>query len=377
MNPRATVTLVCISMLLASCNIDLKRYFSADETRMRQDWPETDFSRRTISLGEVTYQALPKDAIPAIDNPVFKYINDIGWIQADEPVIVLESGNEAKAYPLQIMLHHEIVNDTIEGKPVAITFCPLCNAAIVFSRQINNEVLDFGVSGSLRKSDLVMYDRQSKSWWQQFTGKGIVGKYSGVTLERLPSRVIAYQDFVNAFPHGQVLSRETGFNRLYGENPFRGYDSINNSPFLYFDPHDKRLAPMTRVLAVSVNDNHRIYPLITISKHHVINDEFLNNKLVIFSKQGMRSAVDEEWIEDSRKIPAAVAYSRQLQHQTLRFTFTDKKIIDEQTGSEWNILGQAVTGPLKGSALQPIGQGVHFAFAWLAFQPQSEIYTTP
>ena len=367
--------LFSMGLLSASCSIDLKRHFSATESQMRQDWPNTDFSKRNINLDELIYQALPKDAIPAIDSPVFKSVTDIGWIEEKEPVIVLEQGDVVRAYPLQIMIHHEIVNDVINGIPVAVTFCPLCNASIVYVRKLNAITLDFGVSGSLRKSDLVMYDRQTQSWWQQFTGKGILGQYTDVQLQTLPSRVIAYADFVAAYPRGKVLSRETGYNKQYGENPFRGYDDIDQSPFLYFDPHDSRLSPMMRVLAISRKGKHRIYPLSSLKNKPIINDIFNGLALVVFSKKGMLSVVDEQWIEDSRHIAAAVAYDRRYQNKVLTFRLVKGKILDEQTLSEWNILGHALSGPLKGAKLEPVDRGVHFSFAWLAFQPHSDIYS--
>jgi len=202
--------LILLVLFINACSIDLKKHFSSNETEMARDWPKTDFSKRSFEFDEIVYQALPKDAIPAIDKPVFKKPSDIGWINPDEPVIVIKQGEQAKAYPLQIMIHHEIVNDYIDKSPVVVTFCPLCNAALVFSREVKGQVLDFGTSGSLRKSDLIMYDRQTESWWQQFIGKGIVGHYNSIQLEFIPSKLIAYSDFVKAYPQGEVLSRETG-----------------------------------------------------------------------------------------------------------------------------------------------------------------------
>ena len=342
---------------------------------MQKEWPDTDFTKSSIHPDEILYQALPKDAIPSIDSPVFKSINEIGWIQPGEPIIVVQYANTAKAYPLQIMIHHEIVNDNINGKPIAVTFCPLCNASIVYERTIQGEVLDFGVSGSLRKSDLIMYDRQSQSWWQQFTGVGIVGKYDKVKLNTVASQVIAYRDFVKSYPQGKVLSRETGYNKQYGENPFRGYDDIDESPFLFFDAKDKRLPAMERVLAVSIGDKHRVYPLSHLRKQKIINDNFAGMSVVVFSKHGMLSAVDKQWIEDSRTIPAAVAYNRRYNNRLLSFTMDNGRIRDRQTNSSWNILGLATAGKLKGARLSAIDNGVHFAFAWLAFRPESEIFT--
>jgi hypothetical protein len=180
----------------------------------RAEWPKTDFTKHTVELSEIESGGPPKDGIPAIDRPHFAAIPMArAWLKPKEPVIVLRQGAKARAYPIQILMFHEIVNDTFEGVPVAVTFCPLCNASIVFDRRVAGSVLDFGTTGRLRLSDLVMYDRQSQSWWQQFTGKGIVGRYAGTELTRLPSEIVAFEDFAAAYPAGQVLSRSTGYSR--------------------------------------------------------------------------------------------------------------------------------------------------------------------
>jgi hypothetical protein len=178
-------------------------------TGLRREWPKTDFSRRTVELAEITSGGPPKDGIPAIDRPRFVAPSEAArWLQGDEPVIALRIAGDARAYPLQILTFHEIVNDTVGGTPVAVTFCPLCNASIVFERRAGERVLDFGTTGRLRKSDLVMYDRQTESWWQQFTGAGIVGHYAGTRLATRPAEVVAFDEFRTAYPGGKVLARD-------------------------------------------------------------------------------------------------------------------------------------------------------------------------
>ena len=287
---------------------------------------------------------------------------------------MFENGGEARAYPLQILMFHEIVNDTVAGLPVAVTFCPLCNASIVFDRRIDGAVLDFGTTGKLRKSDLVMYDRRSESWWQQFTGTGIVGRYAGVTLAQLPSTIAAFDEFRKAYPQGRVLSRQTGFLRPYGRNPYRGYDRIGDRPFLFNDPVDPRLPAMERVLGVTRNGKIRVYPLGALAGSPIINDEVGGEPIVVFSQEGLLSALDAEVIRNSRRIPAAAAYSRKLHERVLLFERREGRILDRETGSEWDIFGRAVAGPLQGARLKSADGGVHFAFAWLAFNPASEIY---
>jgi hypothetical protein len=339
------------------------------------EWPRTDFSKRTVELAEILPGGPPKDGIPSIDRPVFvSYAEADVWLNAQEPVIALAINRDARAYPLQILIYHEIVNDRVDGIPVAVTFCPLCNAAMTFDRRINGRMLDFGTTGKLRKSDLVMYDRQTESWWQQFTGRAIVGEFAGAELKSLPAQIVSYADFKTAHPNGKVLSRDTGYSRPYGRNPYRGYDRMGDHPFLFSDPVDPRLPAMERVIGVTMSSRHRIYPFTALAGEPVINDEIGGAPIVVLSREGMRSPLDADLIRESREIASAAAYSRGVDGQVLHFERREGRILDRETGSEWNIFGHATAGPLKGKTLEAVESGVHFAFAWLAFNPASEIY---
>jgi len=243
-------------VLLVTYWLLVKSSVLADSTiRKNIEWPITDFDNRIVDLNEIQSGGPPKDGIPAIDDPKFLSLSEAGrWLDSKEPVISLEINNEVKAYPLQIMIFHEIVNDNVGGIPVAITFCPLCNASIVFDRRVDNKILDFGTTGKLRMSDLVMYDRQTESWWQQFTGTGIVGDYAGSRLKQIPASIVAFEDFHAAYPLAKVLSNKTGYIRPYGRNPYRGYDRIGDIPFLFSATVDDRLPAMERVLFVRNGD---------------------------------------------------------------------------------------------------------------------------
>lgn len=345
------------------------------EIRWESEWPKTDFSQTAVDLNEIMSGGPPKDGIPAIDDPKFVSSEDAdGWLDAREPVIVIQYQGHARAYPLQILIYHEIVNDTFRGLPISVTFCPLCNASIVFDRRVNGKLLDFGTTGKLRKSDLVMYDRQTESWWQQFIGACIVGEYMGTKLKEVPSQIVAYEDFKKAYPSGEILSKETGYRRSYGRNPYRGYDRIGDQPFLFTDPVDKRLPAMERVLGVIRKGRSRIYPYSELKERGVINDEFAGLPLVIIHDRSVLSALDASTIASSRLIPAANGFDRRIDDRVLNFELSGDNVIDRETGTQWNGLGQAVAGPLKGKHLIGIDAGAHFAFAWLAFRPDSEIY---
>lgn len=361
--------------MLYSC-IDLQKRFAVNLSKLQQDWPETDFSRKSIDLTELFYPGFERDYIPAIDKPNFENTQSLSWLHKREPVILVELNGEVKVYPLQILIHHEIVNDEIGGTKVAVTFCPLCNSAIVFKREIGGELLSFGVSGALRKSDLIMYDRQSQSWWQQFTGEAIIGKYTGTWLEQISAQIVAFEEIQKHYPEALVLSRETGYSKLYGSNPFRGYDSVDESPFLFFDPVDPRLPAMERVLAVSVESKDKVYPESILQTQGLVQDLIGTTPIVAFSQSDVFSAVDEEWIDESRYTVSAAAFHRVLDEITLEFELREGKVVDTKTGSTWTISGRAVSGPLRGKRLKQLDQGVHFAFAWFAFKPQSQIYVS-
>ena len=339
------------------------------------EWPNTNFENTLVDLDEIQSGGPPKDGIPPVDDPQFDSVAEANkWLNPREPVVVVSIDGETKAYPIQILTWHEIVNDSVAGTPVTVTFCPLCNATIVFDRRKNGEVLDFGTTGRLRKSDLIMYDRQTESWWQQFTGQAIVGKMAGTVLDRLPASIVAYEDFRAAYPDSQVLSRRTGHSRAYGNNPYRGYDTIDDQPFLFFDPVDKRLPPMERVLDVSIGDTHKLYPFSVFKTEAVINDQVADMPVVVFSRQGTLSALDGSVIADSRQVPSATAYDRRLDGNVLSFELRDGRIVDTQSGTHWNMFGTGIDGSLSGRQLASAPGSVHFAFAWLAFNPDSEIY---
>lgn len=345
------------------------------ETPPLKDFPKMNYANSVVDFGEIMSGGVPRDGIPAIDDPKFVSQQDAAeWLSPQEPVIALDIGGEARAYPLQILIWHEIVNDTLNGQAVSVTFCPLCNASIVFDRDLDGEALDFGTTGRLRRSDLVMYDRQSETWWQQITGRGLIGDYAGRTLVQVPSQIVSFQSFRDAYPAGQVLSKDTGHRRMYGRNPYRGYDDIDSIPFLYEDPVDPRLPAMERVANVSIGGSHRIYPFRAFEKEPVINDRVNGVPIVVFSKNDTVSALDGDVIADSKVIPSATVFRRQLDERLLTFEQRSDGLYDIETGSKWNLFGQALSGELAGARLPDAPHGIHFAFAWLAFHPESEIY---
>ena len=337
------------------------------------EW-QTDFSKRSVPYAEIFSGGVPRDGIPPLDNPNFTTVADADrWLEGQEPVIAFELNGAAKAYPLQILTWHEIVNDTVGGIPVVATFCPLCNSAIVFERTLDGVVYDFGVSGNLRNSDLIMWDRQTESWWQQLTGAAIVGELTGQQLRLLPSSIVAWQDFKAAYPDAAVLSRDTGYRRNYGANPYVGYDRVDQPPFLFFGRQDDRLLPMERVAALTVGDAAAAFPFALLKREGVVHYRVGGQDLAVFFQPGARSALDGSSIADSKEVGATGVFDRDFEGQRLTFQSDGAGFTDAETGSRWNILGQATAGPLAGGQLTPIVHANHFWFAWAAFRPDTEV----
>jgi hypothetical protein len=340
------------------------------------DWGNTDFSRTTVKLSDMIEGGPGKDGIQSIDQPIFETIESAEkWLDDREPVVKFVNGGKSKAYPLQILIYHEIVNDQLEGREISVTYCPLCNAAMVFSRRHKGSLLDFGTTGKVYTSNLVMYDRQSESWWLQFTGEGVVGDYAGDALKLLPSQIVSFKQFKDAHPLGKVLSNKTGFNKRYGINPYANYDSrVVPIAWFYRKPFDERLPVMERVLGVIDGKNITAFPLSFLATTPIVQTKVGNLDVLIISKPGMASAVDARIIRESKDILAAAAYSRKVAGHLLDFKLNNNVIVDLQTGSTWNMFGVAVDGELKGTQLEKVDRGVYFSFVWLDFYPDSRIF---
>ncbi len=336
----------------------------------------TDFTRHTVPYAEILSGGPPKDGIPAIDHPQFISVTEADtWLKDVEPVILVQVGVDARAYPLQILTWHEIVNDTVGGLPLVVTFCPLCNTAIAFERALDGRVLDFGTTGRLRFSNLIMYDRQTETWWQQAEGNAIAGELAGQQLGFYPATIIAWAEFRDAYPAGQVLSRETGFNREYGRNPYVGYDDVNQSPFLFRGPTTPgTLPPMARMLTVDLAGEAVAYPYDVLAKARVVNDTVGGRPVVVFWAPGVASALDSGAIALGRDVGAAAVFSPELDGQRLTFRPEGERIVDAETGSTWDILGRAIAGELVGRQLAPVVSVNHFWFSWAAFKPGTRVY---
>jgi len=261
----------------------------------RSEWPDTDFGNTSVdSWTEILSGGPPKDGIPALDAPQFVQASKETRIADREPVItVVLDGHQARAYPIRYLTWHEIVNDRIGGSPVTVTFCPLCNSAMVFDGRVRGRVLTFGVTGKLRNSDMVMYDRETQSWWQQAQGVGIVGELTGTELRQLPSWMESWAEFKDAHPQGLVMAEPT-YPRDYGRNPYRGYDSLTR-PFLYSgDPPPHGIPALERVVRVG----NRAWPMTRLAEVQEVTEA----GVTIRWRAGQASALDTAQIAKGRDV---------------------------------------------------------------------------
>jgi hypothetical protein len=329
-----------------------------------------ELQKHIVPLEQIVSGGPPPDGIPSIDNPKFVNVQEAGknFLSDSDLVLGFNINGDIRAYPLLILVWHEIVNDKVGGVPVAITYCPLCFTYQVFNRTLNNNdgkgivVLQFGTSGKLYNSNLVMYDRTSKSLWSQALGQGIVGKYAGQKLQRIPFDIAYWKDWKQLYPNSKILSKDTGFSRPYGADPYGDYYTSNQ---LYFSVsnHDNRLGLKEKIVGLEGGAaeavQYKAYKLQQIETQKVINDEINGKPVTLFSPyKAMVRAYDGIVVGG----------------KVLEFEYNSNKITDKQTGTEWNFDGEAVNGKLKGTHLNRLPFDEGFWFEWVAFHPQTQLY---
>ena len=344
--------------------------------------PLPELPEPTTDLSRLRSGGPPPDGIPSIDQPVFYAADTVEYLEPDEPVLALEINGDARAYPLEVMVWHEIVNDTVGGVPVAVQYCPLCNSATVVDRRIEGRVLEFGVSGLLFNSSLVMYDRQTETLWSHFAGRPLYGHLGEAELVDYPSTISGFAEWREANPDGLVLSRITGAERRYGQNPYPGYDDVDNDPFLFEGEVDGRYTAMTRVVGVATGDadgtdggaaEATAFPLQELRETGVATATLDGTEIVAFWVPGSNSALDTADISFGEDVGTTGVFVPEVDGQRLTFAAADGAITDDQTGSTWNVFGEAVAGELAGAELDQLVHIDTFWFAWIAFHPDSEV----
>ena len=291
--PAGAVFVACLTLLLTPATAAL-----AGPEAWRHAWPDTDFSKHSVDLDDIMSGGPPKDGIPSIDDPTFVAVAEASDLAPSEPVIGLAIEGDARAYPLRVLTWHEIVNDVVGGVPVAVTYCPLCNSAIVFDRRVDGQATEFGTTGKLRNSDLVMYDRATESWWQQFMGEAIVGARTGALLKIIPARLESRERFAARHPQGKVLVPNNPGMRSYGMNPYAGYDS-RTQPYFPVGELPEGIPALARVIKIG-NEAWTLDSLRTKGRIEA-------GELILTWAPGQASALDARVIAEGREIGNVVA----------------------------------------------------------------------
>ncbi|HKG41387.1 MAG TPA: DUF3179 domain-containing protein [Nitrososphaeraceae archaeon] len=323
-----------------------------------------DKEKHIVPVDQIVSGGPPPDGIPSIDDPKFISVQEAGrFLEDSDFVLGLNINGDIRAYPLQILVWHEIVNDNVGGIPVAVTYCPLCFTNQVFNRSLDDgqEVVEFGTSGKLYNSNLVMYDRTSKSLWSQAMAEGIVGKYAGTKLERVPFDVAYWKEWKQLYPESKILSRDTGSNRPYGVDPYGDY--YTNSDVLFpVSNKDNRLGLKEIVVGFENKGQYKAYKLQEIENKKVINDQVNGKPIALFSLHPFMVRAYDRIVEDGEL--------------TIEFEYDadNNRIIDKQTGSEWNFEGMAIDGQMKGKQLTRLPYDEGFWFEWIAFHPKTGLY---
>ena len=348
---------------------------SADDdnnTNLQRAVSTTEEEKSIVPLDQIVSGGPPPDGIPSIDNPKFISVQEASkFLKDSELVLGLNINGDVRAYPLQILVWHEIVNDNVGAVPVAITYCPLCFTNQVFNRTIDERVVvEFGTSGKLYNSNLVMYDRTTKTLWSQALAEGIVGKYAGTKLQRVPFDVAYWKEWKQLYPDSKVLSRDTGSNRPYGADPYGDY--YTNSDVLFpVSNKDSRLDLKEIVVGFENKGQFKAYKQQDIENKKVINDQVNGKSIALFSSYPFMVRAYDPLVE-------GVGGGGQQTIVLLQFDYNTKdksSFIDKQTGSLWNFEGKAISGQMKGKQLTRLPFDEGFWFEWVAFHPKSALYS--
>ncbi|MFQ5704738.1 MAG: DUF3179 domain-containing protein [Gemmatimonadales bacterium] len=343
--------------------------------------PSVDLSKHSVPLDEVYFdtfrrtanRAVPlteadtelilrlRDAIPPLHSPRYESARRARWLKDEDVVIGYASSDSAWAFPIRILNFHEIVNDTLAGEPVLISYCPLCMSGVVFSRRVGDRTLTFGNTSALYESDMVMLDYETGSYWWQVAGKAIVGTLTDTRLTVLPGVTMQWAEWVESHPDTRVLSRETGYSRNYDRNPFSDYrERVNRGGFSFPVSkvgRDTRLDAGQTVLTVKLGDAVRAYPL-GGERRVAVNDTLGDSPILV--------------LVDGRG--GGAAYTPILAGRKLTFRVRRGEFRDRQTDSRWDSSGVAVEGELRGQRLRQLPSRTSLWFAIVAVEPGITVY---
>lgn len=347
------ITFVCVGLLMA-CSSSSTR---DSESNQEPNNPLPDSGSGTnvtwsIPIEEVLDGGPGKDGIPALVNPNFGTIGFINYLTDDDLVIGFKQGNDVRAYPHAILDWHEIVNDNIGNVSVAITYCPLTGTGIGWNRVIKGKETTFGVSGLLYNTNLIPYDRQTNSNWSQILNECVNGPLLGEKADLIQLFETDWKTWKALYPESKVLTTDTGFSRTYGKSPYGDYNT-NNDRFLFPVPKDPRLPLKERVLAIVDGSNAKAYRFGSFTSNHIIKDSFKGKNYIVVGNQNFM--VSFELDSNTNELQFEYVYSG------------TEVILKDNEGTEWNIFGEAVSGPRTGTFLKPAPAFMGFWFSIPAF----------
>ncbi len=316
-----------------------------------QDYMTTEDGKKyTVHPSELVLGCPGKDCIPSIDDPSFETVEESDWMRPDDPVIGIEEENVSKAYPLRILDRHEIVNDEIAGERIVVTYCPLCRSGVTYSRNINGENLEFGVSGKLLNANLVMYDRSTESYWSQIRGNAIIGPRTGQSLELVHSSVSNWSSWKSGHPNTSILSRDTG---IYPASTYQGsaYSSYKKSQRVGFGVGnvDDRLESKTVVYGINLNGSSKAYPEQDIREDRLIQDEVGGTPVAVL---------------ENPKDGTIVAFIRKNEGEKLDLSLENGRLVDS-SGTAWDV---------EDDRLERISTKGFYWFAWSKFNQDTSVY---
>lgn len=254
-----------------------------------------DLKESLVPAREIHRGGPPRDGIPALDQPRFVPAASVNYLKPDDRVIGLELNGMAKAYPIRILDWHEIANDDFNGKPVVVTYCPLCGTGVAFLGEIGGSRRTFGVSGLLYNSDVLLFDRQTESLWSQLLGRAIAGPLMGTELELIPLRHTTWRAWQEEHPNSQVLSMQTGYSRNYIGTAYRGYDK-SRSVMFPVSHRDRRYHPKEQVIGIEVDRQFKAYPFVELARTSGMIHDTVNGRRikVLFDAENASAVVFDD-----------------------------------------------------------------------------------
>ena len=298
-------------------------------------------------------------------------------LSAREPVIAVRNGRAVRAYRVRTLVLHEVVNDRLGGRPIAVTYSPLTNSSSVFDRRFDGRELRLGTTGSLRRSNPLLWDRATESWWQQMTGEAVVGALAGRRLRPLTAQTLSFAVFRRRYPRGDVLTRAQGRTANVPPNPYLGYDRPRSRPHLFRGHLDERLPPKERVLLLPGARPPVAVPFARLARRPVTHLALGGTPVVLLYRRGVASAIDADSAARSRDVGATGAFEARVGTRALSFGRRHGAFVDRETGSRWDVTGRAVGGRLRGARLRPLRHDEPFWFAAAALMPDVRVMAAP